>query len=118
MIAWLKPLCPCVGLAQLYSSLTMRGWHCHKVRSLCCSFECKSDGTYLDINHVSLEKTDEEPEESQYTGPVSMPMCTAACRIRCTSDNVCTWFWHFVIRRSPGSADQCILEDMLLDLSI
>jgi len=73
MIAWLKPLCPCVGLAQLYSSLTMRGWHCHKVRSLCCSFECKSDGTYLDINHISLEKTDEEPEESHYTGPVSMP---------------------------------------------
>ncbi|KAL0043316.1 hypothetical protein WJX79_001306 [Trebouxia sp. C0005] len=33
-------------------------------------FECKSDGTYLDINHISLEKTDEEPEESQYTGPV------------------------------------------------
>ena len=36
-----------------------------------CSFECKSDGTYLDINHISLEKTDEDPEESAYTGPVS-----------------------------------------------
>lgn len=38
-----------------------------------CSFECKSDGTYLDINHISLEKTNEDPEESQYTGPVSIP---------------------------------------------
>ncbi|KAL3146728.1 hypothetical protein ABBQ38_014715 [Trebouxia sp. C0009 RCD-2024] len=33
-------------------------------------FECKSDGTYLDIQHLSLELTDESPEESTYTGPV------------------------------------------------
>lgn len=33
-------------------------------------FECKSDGSYLQIMHVSLEKTDEDPEESAFTGPV------------------------------------------------
>jgi len=33
-------------------------------------FECKSDGSYLQIMHVSLEKANEDPEESTYTGPV------------------------------------------------
>ena len=36
-----------------------------------CRFECKSDGSYLQIMHVSLEKANEDPEESTYTGPVS-----------------------------------------------
>ena len=39
-----------------------------------CRFECKSDGTYLDIQHVSLELTDEEPADSAYTGPVSLKL--------------------------------------------
>lgn len=33
-------------------------------------FECKSDGEYLEILHVSLENADEEEEDSVYTGPV------------------------------------------------
>ena len=35
-----------------------------------CRFECKSDGGYLQIMHISLEKADEDPQESEYTGPV------------------------------------------------
>ena len=39
----------------------------------CCNvrrFECKSDGQYLGIEHVSLENSGEEPNDSDYTGPV------------------------------------------------
>lgn len=33
-------------------------------------FECQTDGQYIDIQHVSLEKTGEDLDESVYTGPV------------------------------------------------
>jgi hypothetical protein len=33
-------------------------------------FECKSDGSYVTITHVSFEPVDEELNESEYTGPV------------------------------------------------
>jgi hypothetical protein len=36
-----------------------------------CRFECRSDGSYIEIQHVSLEKTGQEAEDSEYTGPVS-----------------------------------------------
>lgn len=35
-----------------------------------CRFDCKSDGSYLTILHVSLEPSDGEFEDSMYTGPV------------------------------------------------
>lgn len=46
-----------------------------------CRFECKSDGNYLDIMHISLEKTDEDPEESAYTGPVSTHFISELCNL-------------------------------------
>lgn len=33
-------------------------------------FECESDGTFIGINHVSLEPKEGHVSESAYTGPV------------------------------------------------
>ena len=33
-------------------------------------FECRSDGTYLQVFYVGLEPTGDEPEDTEYTGPV------------------------------------------------
>ena len=41
-------------------------------------FECTSDGTYVDIRHVSLEPKDGVPSETTYTGPV-FPVRRPAC---------------------------------------
>ena len=35
-----------------------------------CRFECRSDGTYLQVFYVGLEPTGDEPDETEYTGPV------------------------------------------------
>lgn len=33
-------------------------------------FECRSDGTYLQVFYVGLEPTGDEPDDTEYTGPV------------------------------------------------
>ena len=33
-------------------------------------FECESDGTFIGVNHVSLEPKEGHASESAYTGPV------------------------------------------------
>ena len=33
-------------------------------------FECRSDGTYMQVFYVGLEPTGDEPDETEYTGPV------------------------------------------------
>ena len=55
---------------QLSPLLQVQG--CANITGCCnvCRFECKSDGQYLGIEHVSLENSGEEPEDSDYTGPV------------------------------------------------
>lgn len=35
-------------------------------------FECKSDGQYFVVQHVALEPTSGDVEESAYTGPVRL----------------------------------------------
>ena len=35
-----------------------------------CRFECQSDGSYLQILHVSLEPTSEDVDDDFYDGPV------------------------------------------------
>jgi hypothetical protein len=37
-----------------------------------CSFECKSDGQYFSVQHVSLEPVEDDMEDSAYSGPVSV----------------------------------------------
>lgn len=49
------------------------------------SFECKSDGQYFAILHVSHSASNQEVEDSAYTGPVSWLLALLAC---------CATGWH------------------------
>ena len=58
----LQQLCPLVtSLTMLRCELPVR------------RFECRSDGSYLQLTHVGLEPSEEELTESAYTGPVRCP---------------------------------------------
>lgn len=72
-------LCFCVDALKRHAS-GVELW-CHLIICcMCCRFECKSDGSYLQIMHVSLEKTDEDPDESAFTGPVSCAPAANPCQ--------------------------------------
>ncbi len=42
-------------------------------------FECRSDGTYLQVFYVGLEPTGDEPEDTEYTGPVRALSSSIPC---------------------------------------
>ena len=54
------------------------------------SFECRSDGSYLQITHVGLEPAEEEVSESSYTGPVRIPHM-----LRGRTEHLIRWHNHF-----------------------
>ena len=51
-----------------------------------CSFECKSDGSYFDIEQVNLEPeydSEDEPDETAYVGPVSISVPVLVLEMFC-----------------------------------
>lgn len=57
-------------------------------------FECRSDGTYLDIQHCSLEPADGEVPDSSYTGPVYEEL----------DEDLQAKFQHYLEERGVGPA--------------